>query len=304
MERVLPKESAVSMLIEETAPRDGLQNEARVLSVQEKIRLIEDLVDCGVPRIQVGSFVNPRAVRQMADTEGVVRGLKRKEGVVYRALVLNERGLERAAACGVDHVAVFVSASETHSLRNSGCDVKEALRRAESVVRQAKADGIAVQAGVMNAFGCRFEGSIPENRVLRLAALLAEAGADELCLADTAGCANPRHTERLVEIFLTTFSVPLALHLHDTFGFGLANVWAAWKLGVTRFDGACGGLGGCPFIPEAAGNIPTEDLVHLFHAMGVPTGIDLERLTAVRGFLETAFQRKLPGRYGRTGCRV
>lgn len=293
----------MSILIEEAAPRDGLQNEARVLSVQERIRLIEALVDCGVPRIQVGSFVNPRAVPQMADTEGVVRGLTKREGVVYRALVFNAKGLERAAACGVDHVAVFVSASETHSLRNSGCDVAEALRRAESVVREAKANGLMVQAGVMNAFGCRFEGSIPESRVVGVAAALAEAGADELCLADTAGCANPRQTERRVETFLNTFSVPLALHLHDTFGFGLANVFAAWKLGVTRFDGACGGLGGCPFIPGAAGNIATEDLVHLFHAMGVPTGIDLEKLTEVRGFLETTFQRKLSGHYGRAGCR-
>ncbi len=292
----------MTVLIEETAPRDGLQNEAAGWSVEARIQLIEDLVDCGVPRIQVGSFVNPQAVPQMADTEHVFRGLKKRPGVVYRALVFNERGLERAGVCGVEHVAVFVSASETHSLRNSGCDVKEALRRAELVVRKAKANGLEVQAGVMNAFGCRFEGVIPEGRVFHVASVLAEAGADELCLADTSGCANPRQMENLVETFLRTFSIPLALHLHDTYGFGLANVLAAWKLGVIRFDGACGGLGGCPFIPGAAGNIPTEDLVHFFHAMGENTGIDLERLTVVRTFLESTLQRKLLGHYGRITC--
>ncbi|MEJ5347174.1 MAG: hydroxymethylglutaryl-CoA lyase [Desulfosoma sp.] len=294
----------MTVLIEETAPRDGLQNEAAVWSVEERIQLIEELVDCGVPSVQVGSFVNPRAVPQMADTEQVFRGLKKRPGVVYRTLVFNEKGLERAGDCGVEHVAVFVSASETHSLRNSGCDIKEALRRAVLVVRQAKANGLAVQAGVMNAFGCRFDGVIPESRVFQLASVLVEAGADELCLADTSGCANPRQMEYLVETFLRTFSVPLALHLHDTYGFGLANVFAAWKLGVIRFDGACGGLGGCPFIPGAAGNIPTEDLAHFFHAMGEDTGIDLERLMVVRAFLESRFQRKLLGRYGRITCPI
>ncbi len=290
----------MTILIEETAPRDGLQNEPVVLSVSEKIRLIEDLVDCGLPRIQVGSFVNPRAVPQMADTETVFRGLRQKPGVTYRALILNEKGLERAAGCGVGHVAVFVSASETHSRKNSGCDTAEALKRACSVVRQAKAAGLAVQAGVMNAFGCRFEGPVPEDRVMALAASLADAGADELCLADTSGVANPVQTERLVGKALRTFPLPLGLHLHDTFGFGLANVYAAWKMGVARFDGACGGLGGCPFIPGAPGNVPTEDLVHLFHAMGVPTGVDLAKLITVRAHLESRFQRPLPGRYGRS----
>lgn len=288
------------ILIEETAPRDGLQNEAFLLTVPQKIRLIEELVACGFRRIQVGSFVNPRAVPQMADTGEVLRRLRKEPGVIYRALVLNEKGLERAQGCGAAHVGVFVSASETHSQKNSGCDVEEGLRRACAVVRRAKAAGISVQAGVMNAFGCRFEGRVPEDRVLSLAASLAEAGADELCLADTSGLANPLQMERIVGEALRTFALPLGLHLHDTFGFGLANVYAAWKLGVTRFDGACGGLGGCPFIPGAPGNIPSEDLVHLFHAMDVPTGIDLEKLIAVRRSLESTFQRSLPGRYGRS----
>ncbi|WP_448383920.1 hydroxymethylglutaryl-CoA lyase [Desulfosoma sp.] len=290
----------MSILLEETAPRDGLQNETRLLPVAEKIRLIEDLVACGFQRIQVGSFVNPRAVPQMADTEEVLRRLHKKPGVIYRALILNERGLERALGCGVTHVGVFVSASETHSRKNSGCDVEEGLRRACTVVRKAKAAGLSAQAGVMNAFGCRFEGRVPEDRVFSLAASLAEAGADELCFADTSGLANPLQTERIVGEALRIFSLPLGLHLHDTFGFGLANVYAAWKLGLSRFDGACGGLGGCPFIPGAPGNIPSEDLVHLFHAMGVPTGIDLEKLIGVRHFLEATFQRSLPGRYGRS----
>ncbi len=288
------------ILIEETAPRDGLQNEKDLLTLSEKIRLVEDLVDCGLPRIQVGSFVNPRAVPQMADTEAVFQGLRKKPGVIYRALVLNEKGLERAASCGVRDVAVFVSASETHSRKNSGCETAEALKRACDVVRQAKSQGLSVQAGVMNAFGCRFEGTVPEQRVLSLAASLVDAGADELCLADTSGLANPLQMEKIVAEALRNFPIPLGLHLHDTFGFGLANVYAAWKLGVSRFDGACGGLGGCPFIPGAPGNIPTEDLAHLFHAMGLPTGIDLEKLTAVRRRLESRLKRILPGRYGRS----
>lgn len=290
----------MSIVIEETAPRDGLQNEAILLSVQEKTQLIEDLVDCGIPRIQVGSFVSPRAVPQMADTEAVYRGLRKKPGVVYRVLILNEKGLERAVECGVSHVAVFVSASETHSRKNSGCDVKEALRRACTVVRAAKAGRLTVQAGVMNAFGCRFEGRVPEERVFFLADSLLDAGADELCFADTSGVAHPLQMERMIGQALQSFSLPLGLHLHDTFGFGIANVYAAWKLGITHFDGACGGLGGCPFIPSAPGNIPTEDLVHLFQSLGVPTGIDLEHLCRVRRSLESRLQRRLPGRYGRS----
>lgn len=288
------------ILIEETAPRDGLQNEKDLLTVTEKIRLVEDLVDCGLRRIQVGSFVNPRAVPQMADTEAVFQGLRKKPGVIYRALVLNEKGLERAAGCGVHDLAVFVSASEIHSRKNSGCETAEALKRACAVVRQAKSQGLSVQAGVMNAFGCRFEGAVPEKRVLSLAASLVDAGADELCLADTSGLANPLQMEKIVAGVLRNLPIPLGLHLHDTFGFGLANVYAAWKLGVSRFDGACGGLGGCPFIPGAPGNIPTEDLAHFFHAMGLPTGIDVEKLTAVRRSLESRFRRILPGRYGRS----
>jgi hydroxymethylglutaryl-CoA lyase len=293
------KDMARAVILEESAPRDGLQNETRIFTVEERVWLVEALAECGFPRIQVGSMVHPRAVPQMADTETVCRRIRKRPGVAYTVLVLNERGLDRALACGVDHVAVFASASETHSRKNTGCSAEEGLRRASSVVRRAVEAGVTVQAGVMNAFGCRFEGAVPRERVWGILASLREAGAGELCLADTSGVAHPAQMEELLRECVPKLDVPLALHLHDTWGFGIANVYAAWKMGVRRFDVACGGLGGCPFIPGAPGNVASEDVVHLFESMEVSTGVDLEGLVRVVHDLERKLGRELSGLYSR-----
>ncbi len=290
------------VFIEEDAPRDGIQNESRLFSVEERIELINALSACGFRRIQIGAFVSPRRVPQMAETEKIYEGIVHDPGVAYSALVLNKRGLDRAVSAGLKHVSIFVSASETHSRENSNCSVAEASVAARALIERAKSFGLAVQAGVMNAFGCRFEGKISPRLVLQLIEAYAQSGADEVNLADTAGLAHPIQMEEMTKGLREVCDLPLSLHLHDTYGFGLANVYAAWKSGVNRFDACCGGLGGCPFIPGAAGNVATEDVVHLFESMGMSTGISIERLAEVVRSLEEKMQRSLPGRYTRS-CR-
>jgi hydroxymethylglutaryl-CoA lyase len=291
------KESQVC--IEENAPRDGIQNEARLFSVGERIELINALSACGFRRIQIGAFVSPRWVPQMADTEKVFEGIDRFPGVTYSALVLNKRGLERAVSIGLEHISIFVSASETHSRENTNCSVDEATSEVRRLIEEAKSSRRIVQAGVMNAFGCRFDGAIPPRRVLELLRVYAKSGADEISLADTAGLAHPKQIEEMVASVAEVCALPLSLHLHDTYGFGLANVYAAWRSGVGRFDACCGGLGGCPFIPGAAGNVATEDIIHLFEAMGISTGVSLECVSKVVRDLEEKMERRLPGRYAK-----
>jgi len=297
---VMLDEKKPAVFIEEDAPRDGLQNEPGIFSVAERIELVNALSRCGFRRIQIGAFVNPRRVPQMAQTERVFEGLDRYPGVTYSALVLNKKGLDRAVSAGLEHVSIFVSASETHSRENSSCSVDEATIAARSLIEQAKSCGLTVQAGVMNAFGCRFEGSIPPRRVLKLMEVYSESGADEVNLADTSGVAHPGQIAEMLSEIGNACELPLSLHLHDTYGFALANVYAAWNSGVNRFDACCGGLGGCPFIPGAAGNVATEDVVHLFESMGVPTGISLECMAEVVCRLEKKIGRCLPGRYARS----
>lgn len=291
-----------AVFIEENAPRDGIQNERRMFSATERIELVNALSACGFRRIQIGALVSPRRVPQMAETEEVYEGIDRFPGVTYSVLVLNRKGLDRAISAGFEHVSLFVSVSETHSRENSNCSVDEAIVSARALIEQAKSRGLTVQAGVMNAFGCRSEGMIPIQRVLKLIRVFSEDGADEVNLADTSGVAHPRQMEQVIAGILEVSDLPLSLHLHDTYGFGIANIYAAWRSGVRRFDACCGGLGGCPFIPGAAGNVATEDVVHLFESMGVTTGISLECLARVVRLLETRMERRLPGRY--TGsCR-
>jgi hydroxymethylglutaryl-CoA lyase len=289
------KEPAV--LIEENAPRDGIQNEPSSFSPGERIELVNALSGCGFKRIQIGALVSPRRVPQMAETEKVLEGIDRYPGVTYSVLVLNRRGLDRAISTGFEHVSIFVSASETHSRENSNCSVDEATIAARSLIEHAKSRGLTVQAGVMNAFGCRSEGKIPLRRVLNLVGDYSNSGADEVNLADTSGVAHPKQMEEMIASIADLCDLPLSLHLHDTYGFGLANVYAAWRSGVRRFDACCGGLGGCPFIAGAAGNVATEDVVHLFESMGVTTGISLACLAKVVRRLETKMERRLPGRY-------
>jgi hydroxymethylglutaryl-CoA lyase len=265
--------------IHEVVLRDGIQNEKKLVPTEEKLRLIRELVACGVRRIEVSSFVNPKLVPQMADAEALWERIERRKGIFYSALILSEGGLQRAIRCRVPHVGIFVSASETHSIKNSNKSVAEALREAVRLIGMAQDAGMKVRAGVMNAFGCAYEGNVPVARVLKLVRAFMKRGPDEICLADSSGLANPIQMEEvLARVRRETATADLSLHLHNTRGQGLANVYAALRQGVSIFDSSMGGLGGCPFITGARGNIATEDTVGMLHEMGLKTGIELDRL--------------------------
>jgi len=281
--------------IHEVVLRDGIQNEKKIVPTEEKLRLIGDLVACGVRRIEVSSFVNPKLVPQMADAEELWERIERKRGVLYSALILSEGGLERAIRCRVPHVGVFVSASETHSLKNSNKSVADALNEAVRLIGRAQDAGLKVRAGVMNAFGCAYEGPVPVSRVMRLVRAFMKRGPAEICLADSSGLANPEQMEKVLSRARGEIGdAALSLHLHNTRGLGLANVYAALRQGVSIFDTSLGGLGGCPFIPGARGNIATEDTVGMIHAMGLETGIDLDRLIRASREFEKVMNQSFP----------
>ncbi len=265
--------------IHEVVLRDGIQSEKKIVSTEQKVKLINDLIDCGVRRIEVSSFVNPRLVPQMADAEELWNTISRKKGVVYAALLLSEKGLERAKQCKVPHVGIYVSASETHSWKNSNMSITQALTEARRLIDMAHGAGMEVRAGVMNAFGCAYEGKVTAGKVIKLVKDFINREPDEICLADTSGVANPVQVKKLVNRLRDIVgAVPISLHLHNTRGLGLANVWAAVNEGVSIFDTSLGGLGGCPFIVGARGNIATEDTVNMLHETGVKTGINLDML--------------------------
>jgi hydroxymethylglutaryl-CoA lyase len=283
------------IVIHEVILRDGIQNEKKLVSTDQKVKLIDALTECGVRRIEVSSFVNPRLVTQMADAEKLWSMVRRRKDVIYAALVLNERGLERAMRCGVPHVGVYVSASETHSRKNSNVSTAEAMREAGLLMGKAHGAGMEVRAGVMSAFGCAYEGNVPAAKVIKLVKDLLKKEPDEICLADTSGMANPSQVRKLVKRVREIVGVvPLSLHLHNTRGLGLANVWAAINEGVSIFDTSLGGLGGCPFIIGARGNIATEDTVNMLHETGVNTGINLDMLIEASLQFERYMGQKFP----------
>lgn len=285
------------VLIEDEALRDGLQNEQRLFSVEEKLSLIAAIADAGVARIQVGSFVHPKWTPQMANTDEVFAALPARADVVYSGLVLNRAGLDRALKVGVRHLSISVSASETHSRKNANKSTDEALADILPTIERALAEGIAVRAGVQSALGCGYEGAIDPQKVLKIARAFHAAGAREINIADTAGLADPALVDRVIRQLADALpDVTLSLHLHDTRGLGLANMLAGLNAGVRVFDAAVGGLGGCPFIPKATGNIATEDAANMCARMGVATGIDVARLSAVALRLAALLGRKLPSR--------
>ena len=290
----LPK----TVLIEDEALRDGLQNEKRLFSVAEKLELVAAIADAGVRRIQVGSFVSPKWAPQMANTDELFAALPARDGVVYSGLVLNAAGLDRALAVGAKHLSISVSASETHSRKNANKSVDAALADILPTIERALAAGVAVRAGIQSALGCGYEGDIDPAQVLRIARLYREAGVREINIADTAGLADPQLVHRVATLLREAFGdeVTLSLHLHDTRGLGLANMLAGLQAGVTVFDAAVGGLGGCPFIPAATGNISTEDAVFALERMGVATGVDWTKLQPVARRLADLVGRKLPSR--------
>lgn len=260
----------------EVGPRDGLQNEARALSPDDRIAFITRCVDAGLRRIEAVSFVNPRRVPQMAGAEEVMAGVPRRDGVSYSGLVLNRRGLDRALEAGVDEVNVVVVASDTFCTRNQGCTTDEALDAWDGIAAAAAAAGVPATMTIAAAFGCPFEGETPPERVAAIALRAEAAGAFEIALADTIGVADPWTVRRRIEAARKAAGhIPLRLHFHDTRNTGLANAAAGVEAGVDILDASVGGLGGCPFAPNATGNIGTEDLVYMLERAGFETGYDL-----------------------------
>ncbi len=294
-------EGVREVFLEDEVLRDGLQMESRLFSLEEKIHLFHLLAEADVPRLQVGSFVNPKLVPQMGDTDILIKELwKSNPKPLLTALILNEKGLDRALASGLAHVSMSISISDTHSQKNTKRTSVEALREMVGLIAQAKKSGLQVRAGVQCAFGCVYEGRMAEGKVLKAAEAMVKAGADELNLADTTGMGQPRQVRSLVRLVQKNLpQVKISLHLHDTRGLGLTNMFVAYEEGVNIFDVCAGGLGGCPFIKGAAGNVPTEDAAHMFAAMGVETGIDLPKLMEVVEELERILARPLPGKMAR-----
>ena len=283
----------------EVGPRDGFQAESTVIPTGVKIEAITALLDAGLTEIQIASFVHPKRVPQMADAEAVCAAVPRRAGVTYTGLALNVRGVERAATAGVDAVDVSISTNDAHSQRNAGMDVDGARTAMRDMIRSGRRAGLQVRAGLQCVWGCGEDGGTDPARVVAMAEAILSDGADQLSLADSTGQANPVTLERVLERILplaASASVPVVLHLHDTRGAGLANVAAGLRLGVTHFDTALGGMGGCPFIPGATGNIPTEDTAALLDGMGVETGVDVVAVAAVSRRLEAFLGHTFSGR--------
>jgi hydroxymethylglutaryl-CoA lyase len=291
-----------SVRVVEVGPRDGLQNEPEHVPTDVKVAFVEALADAGLRWIEVGSFVRPDRVPQMADTEEVFRRLRPRPHVTYLALVPNLRGLERAASCGVRAVAVFAAATDAFSRANLGMSVDDSLRTFREVVRQASAAGIRVRGYVSVAWWCPYSGRADPRTVRRVALELLQMGCEDVGVADTVGAATPREVQELLELLLRDIAPDrVGVHFHDTRGTGLANVLASLQMGVTTVDASAGGLGGCPFAPGALGNVATEDVVYLLHGMGVRTGVDLDRLCSASRRLQAFLGRPLPSRYLQAG---
>jgi hydroxymethylglutaryl-CoA lyase len=283
--------------IVEVGPRDGLQNEGTPVATEAKAAFVRALERAGLDTIEVTSFVHPHAVPQLADADDLAALLPEDTGTTYSALVPNRRGLERAMAAGMKRIAMFTAASDTFARRNINMTVDESLEVFAPVVADALAAGMTVRGYVSTCFVCPYEGEIPRDRVRDVTERLLAMGVDEVAISDTIGAAVPRDVLECVGYVMDRVDVGrLALHLHDTFGTALANVYAALGLGITRFDAAAGGLGGCPYAPGAAGNLATEDLVYMLDRLGVETGVDLERVFEASCFIAAALGRDLPGK--------
>jgi hydroxymethylglutaryl-CoA lyase len=283
------------VLISEVGPRDGLQSLKALMPTAHKLAWLDALHASGLTEIEVGSFVPARRLPQMADVEQVVRHALTLGGLTVMVLVPNLKGAEAALAAGVHKLTIPVSASPAHSLANVRKTPSEMVDEVKRIValRDALAPRVGIEAGVSTAFGCTMQGEVPEDDVVRLAAMLAEAGVDCVALADTVGYANPAQIRRVFRRVRSEIGDKLeAAHLHDTRGLGLANALAAYEEGVRHFDSSMGGLGGCPFAPGASGNVITEDLVFMFESMGVPTGIDIGRLMEARKLMVAAIPQE------------
>ncbi|KAB0543814.1 hydroxymethylglutaryl-CoA lyase [Kerstersia gyiorum] len=286
--------------IVEVGPRDGLQNEARILPPATRAQLVQMLAQAGLRHIEAGAFVSPRWVPQMRGSDEVLWLLLEQPGLHLSALVPNEQGMRSALACGCREVAVFAAASETFSQRNTNCSIDESLVRFEPVAALAREHGVSLRGYISCVVDCPYEGAIAPGRVADLCLKLQQLGCDEISLGDTTGAGTPRQIRQLVDACAA--AVPLAMlagHFHDTYGMAVANVLAALEAGITVFDASVSGLGGCPYSPGASGNLATEDLVYLLEGLGLPTGIDLDSLVDAGAWIDTVLERQTASRVAR-----
>jgi len=290
------KASGQRLFIQEVGPRDGFQIEARFIPTAQKIALLDELSLCGLAKLEVTSFTSPKAIPALADADEVMRGLRRQPGVVYTALVPNLRGAERALAAGTDELNLVMSASETHNLLNLRMTREQSRARLLEVVALAQGAGAALNVSLSCSFGCPMEGAVPPAVVLELAGRFLDQGVGGITLCDTTGMAHPGQVGDLCHAFRNRFpEAELTVHLHNTRGMGLVNALAAVEAGADRFDASLGGLGGCPYAPGATGNVCTEDLVHMFQAMGFRVDVDLPRLLAAARTLPGLLGHDVPG---------
>jgi len=296
--------------IVEVGPRDGLQNEPDIVSTADKLAMVGAMIDAGVRRLEVASFVHPQRVPQMADAEAVIAGLPDRDDVSYIGLTLNKRGVLRALATreggrrGVDEIGCVIVATDTFGQKNQGQTVAEGIAEASEMIRFAKAEGLVAQVTISAAFGCPFEGDVPPQRIVDIAKAVLEAGPAEIALADTIGVGVPAQVTDLygrLREFVPT-DVRLRAHFHNTRGTGIANAWAAIQAGVTTLDASLGGLGGCPFAPKATGNIATEDLIYLAQQSGIEHGMDLDAVIATNRCMAEVLGRELPSLVARAAA--
>ncbi|HKO58881.1 MAG TPA: hydroxymethylglutaryl-CoA lyase [Thermoanaerobaculia bacterium] len=282
----------------EVGPRDGLQNEKVTIPSQAKIDYITALGDAGLRVIEAGAFVSPKWVPQMADSAEVFRNIPKDPGVEYPVLVPNLKGLERAIDAGVRSIAIFTAASDTFNRRNINMSIDESFENYAPVAHRALADGMRIRGYVSTAFGCPYEGDVPPEKVLEVVARLLDLGCYEVSVGDTIGVGTPMQVQGVIGMLLQVVpSSRLAMHFHDTRGTALANTLAALELGIATFDASSGGLGGCPYAPGASGNLATEDLIYMLDAMGIETGVSLDRLVQASAIIAPFLDHALPGRY-------
>lgn len=285
------------VIIKEVGPRDGLQNEKTFIPTKDKIEWINMLSETGLSYIEITSFVHPKWIPTLADAVEVAKGINRKEGVTYAALIPNAKGMERALEANIDEVSVFMSASETHNQKNINKSIDETFPILTEVIKEASKVEKTSRGYVSTVFGCPYEKSVTIENVIKVAENLFESGIDELSLGDTIGVANPAQVEQVLETLLKRFPAEkLALHFHDTRGTALANIFLSLTMGITKFDAAIGGLGGCPYAPGAAGNVATDDLIYMLAGMNVETGVDQEKLLQASQWIEKKVGKELPSK--------
>jgi hydroxymethylglutaryl-CoA lyase len=290
----------VDVTLYEVGPRDGLQNESRLIPTDDKVQLIDALSDTGLRAIEITSFVNPRWIPQLADGVEVAQRVKRNAGINYSALVPNRQGFDSAVKAGMKEIAVFLSASETHNKKNVNKTIAATLQAFGEVVPPALEQGMRVRAYVSTVYGCPYEGKVDPGKALELCRVLRAMGCYQISLGDTIGVANPRQVRDVLSRVLAETPIDaVAVHFHDTRGTALANILVAVEMGITTVDAALGGLGGCPYAPGASGNVATEDVVYMLEEMGVKTGVDLDKLIDCSRLASTLVGHEMPSKYYR-----